>query len=246
MRLHEIETNEKELLEKYQKEIRFAADKFIEHNVAIYRGSETYSRADVMLTDPTARTTARKSAMRIGNYYTLWMDNSPKWREYPKRSRSLICCTDRSYAGSYGTVRVVIPLVNTKIGVCLTVDIWRSFRKSVSSLGDFSDWLQDKLSKVSKHDPKNLTYTELLHLLGNMEVPKEKIYTFTNQELLSNATNGVKLMDEIFDPDANSFWLTDWNNFKPAGPREVWLSAPCLLMHPNLFMSHVKDVEKQM
>ena len=146
MRLYEIENNDLDLLKKYKAEVNFAIEKYKKYNFAIFRGSKTYNQSKVMFSNPASRIEPRKSAMNIGNYYTLWMDNNPEWAEYPKRSKSLICTSCSAFANWYGFVKVVIPLVNTKIGVCPEIDIWKSFN-SVKSLGEFSDWLKDDVFK---------------------------------------------------------------------------------------------------
>ena len=99
-----------------------AVKMFKEGNV-IYRGIEnatdTYSLA-------TPSKFTRKS-VNTYNYYTLINDNSPAWKEYPKRSKSIICSTNKYSAEGFGYVYVVFPFDNAKIGVCPDMDYWTSF-----------------------------------------------------------------------------------------------------------------------
>jgi len=46
---------------------------------------------------------SRKSR-NTSNYYTLIMDHSQKWKQYPKGSKSIICTTSRSKAENYGSI----------------------------------------------------------------------------------------------------------------------------------------------
>lgn len=57
------------------------------------------------------------------------MDNSPYFKDYPKRSRSLICTTSKEVAGSYAKDRgiyVIFPLNGARIGLCPDGDIWQT------------------------------------------------------------------------------------------------------------------------
>ena len=242
MRLFEIEETEN-LLEKYKDEVNFALDKCIQYNVSIFRGSYTYNQV-IQYTDPTSRSTSRVSAMDIGNYYTVWMDNDPKWSQFPKRGKSLICS---SYPTNfYGNSKVVVPLIDTKIGVCPESDIWKSF-KTVFSLGDFSDWLKETLFKNINHDPQNITYPQLINMLEDIDISELHLpYVFLNvfkKEMLdAPGTSGVDMMNVVLDPIKNNFILTTWkelNHFNST--HEVWLSAPCLLINPTIFSQLVDE-----
>src|SRR5574344_698462 len=64
------------------------------------------------------------------NYYTEILDNSPDWRDYPKRSKSFICSVAQARAKSCSNGHdfyVVLPLNDPVIGVCGTNDIWYGF-----------------------------------------------------------------------------------------------------------------------
>lgn len=61
------------------------------------------------------------------NYYTWWLDNNPTWKGYPKRSKSLICSTDRNYAAYFGYLYLIIPSDKANIGICSKFDLWESF-----------------------------------------------------------------------------------------------------------------------
>ena len=241
MRLFEIEDD---LINKYKSEVDFALDKFNTYNIAIYRGSSTYNKADVIYTDPTARTTNRKSAMGIGNYYTVWMDNNPQWAEYPKRGKSLICSSNLRFASSYGYAKVVIPLTNCKIGICPSNDIWKSFN-SVYSLGDFSDWLYNDVFSHIRHDHRNITYDELLQILNQIDISNLKLpynVTSTFKQNMLDDRSGINMFETVFDPVNNDFKLTDWHTLTSFDhTSEVWLSSPCLLIGPEMFDELAED-----
>lgn len=68
----------------------------------------------------------RSSAYTL-NYYTLIIDNSEPWSNYPERSKSLVCTTSKTKASDYGSVYRVVPFPGAEIGVTPEIDIWDSF-----------------------------------------------------------------------------------------------------------------------
>src|SRR5271168_3608736 len=96
----------------------------MKENKFIYKGFNTNLGHNFLLTDPSQK--ERKSA-NTSNQYTLLMDNLPAWKEYPKRSRSLVCSTSSDRAASYGNVYLVLPFNGARIGICPEYDIWDSF-----------------------------------------------------------------------------------------------------------------------
>jgi hypothetical protein len=65
----------------------------------------------------------RKSAA-MSNWYTLIIDNHPRYKNYPKRSQSLICANNIETAKEYGPPMAIIPFNDAKIGVVNAPDIW--------------------------------------------------------------------------------------------------------------------------
>jgi hypothetical protein len=65
----------------------------------------------------------RKSAT-TSNWYTLIIDNHPRYKEYPKRSQSLICTNDIEIAEFFGSLMAIIPFNSAKIGIVNNRDIW--------------------------------------------------------------------------------------------------------------------------
>ena len=231
MHLNEITPN-KNLLKKFKSEIDFALDKY-NKGIVIYRGSETYEDNIIRYIDPTLRPTDRKSANTF-NYYTLWMSNNLDWSKYPKRNRSLICTTDLYTSQDYGEPTIVVPLMNCKIGVCPTSDLWQSF-KLVPQIGSFIDdlsfWFDQKWPDEDNDD---LTYQELLIKLKNF-TPIDCTRDCRLKQLLDRFNNAEELMQAIFNPIENNFKLLSWKQFNIKGTRELWLSAHCLIINITTF-----------
>ena len=105
------------------------AKKYVNEKQGIFRG--TWIKNDFLLGDSNNK--IRKSA-NTENYYTLLIDNSPKWIKYPKRSESFICSSTENNASGYGTVYLVLPFDNTKIAICPENDFWNSFEYNLSKV----------------------------------------------------------------------------------------------------------------
>jgi hypothetical protein len=69
-------------------------------------------------------TKSERKSQNTSNWYTLIIDNSPKYKNYPKRSQSLICTNDIEIAKAYGSPMAVIPFNDAKIGIVNNRDIW--------------------------------------------------------------------------------------------------------------------------
>ena len=84
------------------------------------------------------------------NIYTLVIDNHPKWKGYPKRSKSIICANTPGGASSYGSVYHVFPVDGANYGICPQSDLWMSFMKTlkVYTLLEFNETI---LSKIAMH-----------------------------------------------------------------------------------------------
>ena len=234
MRLFEIEDTN--LLEKYKDEVNFALDKY-NQGIVIYRGKNTcFQRINYI--DPTSRITNRKS-INTYNYYTLWIDNDPDWSEFPKRSRSAICSTNKFTAEFFGNPMIVIPLIDCKIGVCPNHDLWYSFGQ-ILTLKDFNLWLFTRFNKNwPDDDNKDLTYSELIRKLKEVKYEPYNVSLFNT--LLAKYHDAENMMHEVLNPIDNGFTTTTWNQFNIKGDREVWLSAPYLLIVPSVFIELAKE-----
>lgn len=90
----------------------------------LYRGGPRFpiSYGDSNLGEP------RKSA-NTPNFYTVFLDNSPAWKDFPKRSRSFVGSTHEQGAydvGQWG-VQYMIPYDTAHVGICPAADFWSSF-----------------------------------------------------------------------------------------------------------------------
>jgi hypothetical protein len=131
-------------------------------NSKIYRG--TFNSSSTFLGDSNLGK-ERKSA-NTSNYYTLYLDNAPEWKGYPKRSRSFICSTDKSNAQGFGSLYLVLPYDDANIGIVPTADLWHAF-EGEADLGSLMTQVNYAL-QMGKHDIT--TYEELVKVLPQINV----------------------------------------------------------------------------
>lgn len=201
----------------------------------IYKGLRNI-RDDILLTDPKLK---KRKSKNTENYYTLLFDNLPSWKEYPKRSRLLICSTSRSVASEYGNSYLVLPFNGAKIGVCPTMDMWLSFLDYLKGK-DLADFNYD-LKKILLHEPKNETnYRELLNsiFIYKNTIVKNMLYLPDNirhmLELATNIKDTQKALDELFNPNIAGFKVSNIHQIPPRSESyEVWTDSKSYLINVN-------------
>lgn len=98
-------------------------------NKPLWRGNRTPLAPEntAVVLDPSA---TERVSQNTSNHYTLFFDNHPERVNWPKRSRSLICTTNRAMASSYARGELspyaVIPFDHTKLGAVNRNDIWET------------------------------------------------------------------------------------------------------------------------
>ena len=227
------------------------------NGIKIYRG--TNSDYSVFVTDPSIGT--RVSA-NTENYYTLVIDNSPRWKQFPKRSKSVVCTTDKNYAGNYGEKYIVFPINGSKIGVCSKEDFWESFpilRRRFSSLpiGTNLHSLNRVLSSLmnladssGKTDIKTFEtlkkkFALIEDYLNNKKYLENDDINLDFMEMtidaLSYKGSIIDSVEGLLDPDLNNFKVVSVREFDVKGQHELWTDGKCLMIDRDLFTKHIED-----
>ena len=211
-------------------------------NKRIYRGGSLRSEfgyADV------SKFEERKSR-NTNNYYTLIMNHSKSWKQYPKRN--LICSTDYMYASGYGNkLSLVLPYNGVKIGVCSSDDIWDSFptldnlHSSVENLNyilssiseitigkEIGDSNIQSFKKDLKEFDDKYDYKDILHGIKNNffeDIIKDTLKLLYKGDM-------YKLIESLLDPVKNKFKLVKSGDKLPSN-REVWMDGKVLFLDFN-------------
>lgn len=183
----------------------------------------------------------RESRFAKFNYYTLMMDNSPEWENFPKRSNSFVCATREAradaYAGRNGSY-AMIPVDGALIGVAPAGDIWDSFPETGREFQFIhADEFQVALSQTSdyfigkKISDKNWDeFSKDVNLITSKlqkrlkEEPKDYDYYETSRRdygavLILNFVmkkfggDMMEFLEWIFSPSKNKFKLSHIDSF---------------------------------
>ena len=152
------------------------------------------------------------------NYYTLLIDSSPDFAQFPKRSKSLIGTTNLDRAQDYGHTGVyaLFPVNGSRIGVCPGHDMWDTEidlsaidptgNKGKSSIADIADIMvqlgvecnleamaQGPMAPSSKDFMKKrgIQPDHLLSYLYGIIAPAETGFQVTTPEQLARSINRI-------------------------------------------------------
>ena len=177
------------------------------------------------------------------NYYTLMVDNSPKWKGYPKRSQSLICTTNSDVANSYGNPYAVFPYDGAKIGVCPDVDFWASFEQTgVTSASAMNQIISELYTEIDNETFMPKTYKDMLKGFKEIDTyykDKKDVFNSIIHKNYSNYNIWIKkyngdmkdTFEKTLDPVKNDFRLLNLGDRIGCNDCEVWVSSACVLVH---------------
>jgi hypothetical protein len=105
---------------------------------------------------------SERSSQNSSNWYTLILDNHPKFKDFPKRSKSLICTTRYKVAIAYGNGKAmaVIPFNSAKIGWVSKPDIWDEKVNFYDKTFEKMNVFFDKLEKYGLNDKSWKSFIE--------------------------------------------------------------------------------------
>lgn len=222
--------------------------------VRIYRGlTHTDSKFRYKAQMPFGSRVSRNT----DNYYTLIVDHDPDWSNYPPRSASVICTTQRGVSMGYGTPYVVLPEGDPLIGICSSSDYWDSYQRvhdmsngygSLSDLNFTIRMMAKQLVHIDKFQP-----TDYNHLVQVLEIIDEEIlahpvkwsdhvdsadWKMREQAKLLTKTPEGSLLDKIqwlLKPEPNGFahaHLSEMSQLPDS--RELWMHASIYMINTYL------------
>jgi hypothetical protein len=220
----------------------------------IARGSITNKSNMSYKITPSKYTRLSKNTL---NYYTLIIDNSSNWANYPKRSQSIICSIGTEGAGIYsqlGTPHIVMPVTDGKLGICPKEDMWISFNRVLGDqdLQDFCSFIYKVIENLGNALKLNLVtritdYNYLLYVFDLMDKNK-KSYSYMYfpswfEKYMREDVPLIEYLDSLLKPWNSDFQLV--KSFYNDGlsdfeHNEVWTDADCYLIAYDKFMEAVE------
>jgi len=195
--------------------------------IRLIRG--TKESGDFLFSQP-SKGQPRKSA-NTENYITLLVDHIlPSWKNYPDRSKSLVCHTNKKlyFNSVYGsTTYAVFPFDDSSIGICPDDDWWGSFDETLypKDVPGFNTLLEELFGLND-----NITYQELKKILNTVTPPLDSktFKSFTKGNFLT-------YLDVLLSPIKNNFKLIKTGGRLPTKIREAWTDGDSILIHNDVF-----------
>lgn len=209
--------------------------------------------------------TGRKSA-NTSNEYTVLVDNLPAWKEYPKRSESLICTNlnNLGYTWDYGETFIILPENGANIGVCSSYDFWNGFGRftqlgkaagytSHPLMGIFNEILrsifQDAGFKL-RHDNKDFDQIKQALDAGTKYLRTAEPETLAREDksffksVIDGKETMLEFIEKVLDPTINGFKLVKYKNLVEfSGNKELWFSGPALAFGNNVISDEDEAIE---
>lgn len=198
----------------------------------------------------------KRTSANTRNFYTLILDNDPRWREYPKRSRSMICSTNINKSRDYGSVYIVVPYDGFRIGVCPEDDIWDSFsyRLGNTTLGV----LNRELFWLSEEFGVRLSEKSYPSFLDGVKSISDSLDDILEEDRDKFNWNGSSIIERwnwegsfykwylgLFDPKKNDFFVAkDIGKVFSSGKRfkEIWTDSKSILVYYEDFKNFIKQL----
>jgi hypothetical protein len=203
----------------------------------IFRGSRGLKADSCHYINPVS---GKRASENTHNHYTELMDSSPYWKEYPKRSRSLIGSTDYDYANSFGEVFGLYPINGAKIGICPDFDIWST--RLPANKYKISEW--DEIpSFLYELGIEADTVTDMKFQIEHEEEITENFKRWAERygipEKAYDINTLINDLVELTKPEVTGFGLQTTTAPLPgAGSFEVWFSDPCVAV-PNYMIAKI-------
>ncbi|WP_407308170.1 hypothetical protein [Acinetobacter sp.] len=180
----------------------------------------------------------RRSA-NTNNNYTLWLDNNPAFKGYPKRSQAFIGTDDKHTAAGFGNPSLLIIADNAKVGFVGHQDLWfvEVDPKTHMTIEEWNGNMEFALQKISLGRAN--TYEELVTslkaaTLAKLEDAKDNESNESDEQTLEKVItsiykNGCKTMfelwEKLFTPHLFPPMTTGSEASQEAAFGEVWIEG---------------------
>lgn len=154
------------------------------------------------------------TSIRLNNYINMILDNSDKWKAYPKRKASIMFTDSSEVAASYGTtVYYIFPPNNAKIGICPKQDFWDVFRYDFNSSDNYyilsihsiNNFLQYFSAKALSRNINMESYDTFHNDIDKIETYIRRLNLET-ASIPNSAANTIRLIKEVTQLKNYSFF----------------------------------------
>lgn len=191
-----------------------------------------------------------RSAGYSNTTYVNIIDNLESWSDYPKRTKSIICSTDRGVSKCYGEVYVVIPTDNAHFGVCPYYDFQQCFKKFSSKFGIGIY----RINELLGNRESGYSFEEFKYAMKSGDFNQVELSFDYRQYMSENKLSGIDVMNEMFEmlsPNVNEFRTFDYDGktdisnldkIQFLDSNEVWTSDDCILIKAMYYRQFLREI----
>jgi hypothetical protein len=183
----------------------------------------------------------RKSVV-IGYFHNIIINNSKYWKDYPKRTKSVVFTDQHGiFEWNGGTLYQVIPMNNAKIAISSETDFAKSFKIGLgilskvfeykfSWLGDLNHYVEGFLPSEMRYKT-NINSEEIKNIINNIKEINDNL-KLKNMLKKYDCSTLYDLIDYCLSPELNGFRLVNYNDaFKDiTSGQEMYTDENCLLL----------------
>jgi hypothetical protein len=196
-------------------------------------------------------TKSERKSQNTSNWYTLIIDNHPRYKEYPKRNQSLICTNKIATTGPFGSPMAIIPFNNAKIGVVNAPDIWDKSvvfggkRTYISDINDYFDILK-KFGLSDTNWQSFIDFDKKLKTDKKFRDSVEKSVSVEGKPLESLLDDFVNKVRKMYD-DLGFELLTpkQYGENPPEKNTELWIGGKVLCLSESIFESLCNEFKNE-
>ena len=180
--------------------------KYLQRIKASYDGDYSYINPKLSHRNPLMKDEG--SGGVFSSHHTLFMDNLPSWKGFPKRTQSIIGSTNFGFDPSFGDhYYCIIPYDNANFAVAPDCDLWNSSCKISGEEYKFDDYFSESFSQARISD---YSYDEMMediqklydeYLTGKELEISRYIIRILKQMKEDNVTDIRVALNDYFAPD---------------------------------------------
>lgn len=187
----------------------------------------------------------------VSTHHTLLMENLPSWKEFPKRSESVIGNLRFNYDTSFGDrCYLVIPYDGANFGLAPSSDLWGSYCEVGNMKYEFDDVFTERFTDLSVSEKsyaammKDLQHYYNDYLIRERNKEYKRNLSYIDNIFMNFSSDGIESVEEGFDkyfaPQkfssrtgafAKEFKNVGYEGLESTDCREFWTDSRCILVH---------------
>lgn len=247
-------TRSKKIIKKYYDAIELALDR-----PQIWRGM----RIDKLAFFVDANSLRRK-ASQTENICNKVIDILPSWKDWPKRTRSVIGTVSENQARNYGPSQYLLfPLENQPIGICTgDKDFWNCFPVIIPTINKYIIALYKRANEITgqkqdflRNDSAKTIISRTQFIIDNLSIEEienvlstkgfRKAIMTTMIDIMENSKNALDFYNTILDPTYGNALIQNIGELSSGNKGEVWMTGKVLIIKEQLFNVIWKDLHNE-